>query len=75
MGKRSGLFRYSDGVDKLLMFFGTIGCIGDGLMTPLNMFILSTLIDDYGGATNDDASFTNDIVDKVLIILGQFHFI
>ncbi|XP_060215703.1 putative multidrug resistance protein [Lycium barbarum] len=64
MGKKGGLFRYADGVDKLLMFLGTLGCIGDGLMTPLNMFILSALIDDYGGAADDDASLTNDIVDK-----------
>ncbi|XP_059316351.1 putative multidrug resistance protein isoform X2 [Lycium ferocissimum] len=33
-------------------------------MTPLNMFILSALIDDYGGADDDDASLTNAIVDK-----------
>ncbi|KAK4376956.1 hypothetical protein RND71_003252 [Anisodus tanguticus] len=64
MGKKGGLFRYADGVDKLLMFLGTLGCIGDGLMTPLNMFILSALIDDYGGADDDNASFTNEIVDK-----------
>ncbi|XP_004239490.2 ABC transporter B family member 15 [Solanum lycopersicum] len=64
MGRKGGLFRYGDGVDKLLMFFGTLGCIGDGLMTPLNMFILSSLIDDYGGASNDNNSFTNSIVDK-----------
>ncbi|XP_016447076.2 putative multidrug resistance protein [Nicotiana tabacum] len=62
MGKKSGIFRYADGVDKLVMCLGTLGCIGDGLMTPLNMFILSAIIDDYGGA--DDASFTNEIVDK-----------
>lgn len=66
MGKSGGLFRYADAVDKLLMFVGTLGCIGDGLMTPLNMFILSALIDDYGGANdNDNASFTNATVDKV----------
>lgn len=67
MGKKSGIFRYADGVDKLVMCLGTLGCIGDGLMTPLNMFILSAIIDDYGGA--DDASFTNEIVDKVCIII------
>lgn len=69
MGKDGGLFRYADCVDKLLIFLGTLGCIGDGLMTPLNMFILSSLIDDYGGAAAADASFTNTTVDKVLIIL------
>ncbi|PHT34240.1 hypothetical protein CQW23_26040 [Capsicum baccatum] len=66
MGKDGGLFGYADGIDKLLMFLGTLGCIGDGLMTPLNMFILSALIDDYGGADDDDASFTNATVDKCI---------
>ncbi|KAG8365998.1 hypothetical protein BUALT_Bualt17G0030300 [Buddleja alternifolia] len=55
------LFRYADGVDKLLMLLGTLGSIGDGLMSPLNMFVLSGVIDEY--ATSDQA-ITNDIVDK-----------
>lgn len=62
MGKKGGLFRYADGVDKLLMVFGTLGSIGDGLMTPLTMFVLSRVINEYGAAT---LTFSNDIVDKV----------
>ncbi|KAL6218667.1 hypothetical protein ACLB2K_011877 [Fragaria x ananassa] len=59
----------SDGVDKLLMVFGTLGSIGDGLMTPLTMFVLSRVINEYGAAT---LTFSNDIIDeyslKLLIV-------
>ncbi|KAL1363218.1 hypothetical protein HN51_011403 [Arachis hypogaea] len=47
MGNNS-MFRYADGVDKLLMLFGTIGSIGDGLQNPLMMYILSDVINAYG---------------------------
>lgn len=47
MGNNS-LFRYADGVDRLLMFFGTLGSLGDGLQTPLMMYILSDVINAYG---------------------------
>ncbi|XP_062112545.1 putative multidrug resistance protein [Humulus lupulus] len=62
MGKKGGgLFRYADGTDKWLMVFGTFGSIGDGLMTPLTMLVLSRLINDFGVA---DTSFSNNVVDK-----------
>ncbi|KAL9297836.1 hypothetical protein ACSQ67_023732 [Phaseolus vulgaris] len=44
----NGLFRYADGVDKLLMFFGTLGSLGDGLQTPLMFYILSEVINAFG---------------------------
>ncbi|KAK4286054.1 hypothetical protein QN277_002665 [Acacia crassicarpa] len=47
MGKQS-MFRYADKVDKLLMLFGTLGSFGDGIQTPLMMFILSNVINAYG---------------------------
>jgi hypothetical protein len=40
MGSKPVLFSYTDGVDKLLLLFGTLGSIGDGLMTPLFFFFL-----------------------------------
>ncbi|KAK4713354.1 hypothetical protein R3W88_019261 [Solanum pinnatisectum] len=48
------------------MLLGSLGSIGDGLMTPLNMIILSSLIDDFGTA---DDSFSNKIVDKYALKL------
>lgn len=62
MVAKDSIFRYADGVDMLLMLLGTLGSIGDGLQTPLTMFILSDVINDYGVKDN---SLTNDIVDKV----------
>jgi len=42
------MFRYADGFDKLLMLFGTLGSLGDGLQNPLMMYILSDVINAYG---------------------------
>ncbi|KAL7589043.1 hypothetical protein Lser_V15G41113 [Lactuca serriola] len=61
MGKKGGMFYYADGIDKLLLLFGTIGSIGDGLMSPLTMVILSGVIDEYG---TGGVSISNDVVDK-----------
>ncbi|KAK7815866.1 abc transporter b family member 18, partial [Quercus suber] len=58
---KTGLFSYSDALDKLLMLFGTLGSIGDGSMTPLTMFILSGLVNDFSGAGFD---IPNEVVDK-----------
>ncbi|KAL7103501.1 hypothetical protein ACP275_08G183300 [Erythranthe tilingii] len=48
MGNKDGIFRYADRTDKLLMFFGTLGSMGDGLQIPLMMFVLSGVINEYG---------------------------
>ncbi|KAE8687959.1 hypothetical protein F3Y22_tig00111005pilonHSYRG00057 [Hibiscus syriacus] len=61
-----GLLRYADGIDKLLLLFGTLGSIGDGMMSPVNMYILSGALNDYGSA---DQSFSNDVVDKYALRL------
>ncbi|KAK3006342.1 hypothetical protein RJ639_017491 [Escallonia herrerae] len=61
MGRKGGMFQYADGVDKLLMLFGTLGCVGDGLMSPLTMIVLSDLVNVYGKA---DISISSDVVNK-----------
>lgn len=63
-GGGGGLFRYADFLDKLLMLLGALGSIGDGMMTPLVLWVLSGLINEYG---RGDVSFSNEIVDKVSI--------
>ncbi|KAL4574000.1 hypothetical protein LXL04_020822 [Taraxacum kok-saghyz] len=66
MAKKGGMFYYADGIDKVLLLFGTIGSIGDGLMSPLTMVILSGIIDEYGtGGVN----ISLDVVDKFAIKL------
>ena len=56
------MFRYADGIDMLLMLLGTLGSIGDGLMSPLTMLVLSDVVNDYGEA---DLSFSIQVVNKV----------
>ncbi|CAI0380118.1 unnamed protein product [Linum tenue] len=41
------MFRFADGKDKLLMTFGVLGCIGDGMQYALTMFVLSDVINDF----------------------------
>ncbi|KAI7996515.1 putative multidrug resistance protein [Camellia lanceoleosa] len=63
MGSKGGVFRFVDGVDKLLLLFGTLGCIGDGMMTPLTMFVLSGVVNEYG-SSSAQLSFSIHVVDK-----------
>lgn len=44
MGRKDSMFRYADGVDKLLMLFGAFGSIGDGMQYPLTMFMIRQVI-------------------------------
>ncbi|XXG62478.1 hypothetical protein AAC387_Pa05g0827 [Persea americana] len=55
------IFRFADGIDKLLVVLGTMGAMGDGMMTPLNFVMMSGIFNSYGKA---DASLSNDEVDK-----------
>ncbi|XP_015898197.2 putative multidrug resistance protein [Ziziphus jujuba] len=66
MGMKDSMFRYADGLDKLLMFLGTLGSLGDGLQNPLMMYILSDVINSYGSS---NGSLTNDDVDKFALRL------
>ncbi|XP_073279865.1 ABC transporter B family member 17-like [Primulina huaijiensis] len=66
MGGKGGLFRYADGAEMSLMLIGTLGILGDGLMSPLNMFVLSGIIDEYGTA---NLSIANEVVDKYALRL------
>ncbi|KAJ8615583.1 hypothetical protein MRB53_034955 [Persea americana] len=59
------IFRFADGVDKWLVVLGSIGGIGDGLMTPLTFGLTSGILNSYGGAD----SFSQDVVDKYALKL------
>lgn len=56
MGSKGGFLRYADGVDKFLLLFGTLGCIGDGIQTPMTMLVLGSLIDDYASGSQHTIS-------------------
>ncbi|CAI9097355.1 OLC1v1033757C1 [Oldenlandia corymbosa var. corymbosa] len=42
------VFKHADGLEKLLMTLGTIGCIVDGMSTSAHMIVLSNLMNAYG---------------------------
>ncbi|KAG7979990.1 hypothetical protein I3843_05G158300 [Carya illinoinensis] len=60
MGSIGHLFRYSDGLESLDIALDFR--IGDGLMTPLTMLVLSGLINEYRGTSG--ISFSIEIVNK-----------
>ncbi|GMN63161.1 hypothetical protein TIFTF001_032223 [Ficus carica] len=66
MGMKNSMFRYADGIDMLLMLFGTLGSLGDGLQNPLMMYILSDVINSYGSSSG---SLSNHDVDKFALRL------
>ncbi|XP_052178929.1 ABC transporter B family member 15-like [Diospyros lotus] len=66
MKKKEGVFRFADRVDKLLMMAGALGSIGDGMQIPLMMFVLSSVINDYG-KLNADVSYS--VVNKYALRL------
>ncbi|OWM88731.1 hypothetical protein CDL15_Pgr002498 [Punica granatum] len=60
------MFRYADRLDKMLMLFGTLGSIGDGLQYPLMMFVVSKVINEYG---RENGSVSMDTVNKYALKL------
>ncbi|KAK4423898.1 ABC transporter B family member 15 [Sesamum alatum] len=61
MGTKCALFRFADAIDKLLMFLGAMGSVGEGLAAPMTMYVLSGAIDAFGTA---DQSIANEVLDK-----------
>lgn len=65
MGSKVGPLRYADRLDKLLLLFGTMGCIGEGMMIPITMLVLSDEISNYGTAASAQNTLSIPVVDKV----------
>jgi ATP-binding cassette subfamily B (MDR/TAP) protein 1 len=59
----TGLFRYADGTDLLLMAVGTVAAMANGMSEPLMTVVFSAVIDCFGG---DDVSTVLHRVSKVL---------
>jgi ATP-binding cassette, subfamily B (MDR/TAP), member 1 len=54
-GKRvsfTGMFRYADRTDLLLMLVGTLAALANGVSQPLMTVIFGDMIDAFGGATS-----------------------
>lgn len=50
----TGLFRYADGMDVLLMVLGTVGALANGVSQPVMTVIFGQVINAFGDATIDD---------------------
>ncbi|PUZ55213.1 hypothetical protein GQ55_5G194300 [Panicum hallii var. hallii] len=46
----TGLFRYADGTDVLLMLLGTVGALANGATQPIMTVIFGQVIDAFGGS-------------------------
>ncbi|WVZ14023.1 hypothetical protein V8G54_011589 [Vigna mungo] len=72
--KKSGsirsIFMHADGLDMFLMIFGLIGAIGDGLGTPLVLFITSKIMNNIGNFSGGiDSTFLHSINKNALVLL------
>lgn len=70
------IFRYADWFDKLLIFFGTIGAIGDGMSTNVLLVFVSRLFNSLGygrGVQHNPENFMSEIekVSIPLICIGS----
>jgi len=54
------LFSFADPFDRLLMFVGTVGAIGNGISMPLMTLIFGNMINAFGGSSS-----TEEVVDEV----------
>ncbi|CAL4974577.1 unnamed protein product [Urochloa decumbens] len=50
----TGLFRYADGTDVLLMVLGTVGALANGVSQPIMTVIFGQVINAFGGALSVD---------------------
>ncbi|XP_058227639.1 ABC transporter B family member 15-like [Rhododendron vialii] len=50
-GSIRSIFMHSDGIDKLLMGFGFIGSLGDGLSMPIILLFTGKIMNNIGGAS------------------------
>ncbi|XP_072995969.1 putative multidrug resistance protein [Typha latifolia] len=55
------IFNHADAVDKLLMAIGFLGAVGDGLSTPVMLFITSKIMNNLGNGPNAVAEFPHKI--------------
>ncbi|XP_068642203.1 putative multidrug resistance protein [Aristolochia californica] len=58
------IFRHADGIDRLLMLFGVLGSMGDGLTTPIMLFVTSKIMNNLGAGPSDDPSSFRHLIDK-----------
>ncbi|CAA3003311.1 ABC transporter B family member 15-like [Olea europaea subsp. europaea] len=71
--KKNGSFRsifiHADSYDAVLMSFGILGAIGDGISVPAMLLMTSKLMNSFGSATNSiTQNFTHNINENAVVI-------
>ncbi|CAK8533573.1 unnamed protein product [Lathyrus sativus] len=61
-GSFKSIFMHADVLDCFFMAFGLLGSIGDGLMTPLVLFVTSKIMNSIGSVSNTSS---NNFVQKI----------
>ncbi|GJN21289.1 hypothetical protein PR202_gb08754 [Eleusine coracana subsp. coracana] len=62
----SSVFAHADAVDVALMVLGLLGAVGDGMSTPLRLFISSRIANDFGSDRQQIGSRINENVRNIL---------
>ncbi|XP_057737121.1 ABC transporter B family member 15-like [Arachis stenosperma] len=70
-GSISSIFMHADTKDWFFMLFGLLGAIGDGLTTPLVLFITSKMMNNLGSFSNLEGGggFTHNINKNAVALL------
>ena len=69
------IFMHADGKDLLLMVLGTIGAVGEGLATPLVLYISSRMMNNIGSSSNMDGNTFIHNINKVQFYISLSLFI
>ncbi|AES74626.1 putative xenobiotic-transporting ATPase [Medicago truncatula] len=69
-GSFKSIFMHADVLDCFLMAFGLFGAIGDGIMTPLLLFISSKLMNSIGTISGTSSNnFVHNIYENAIVLL------
>ncbi|CAJ2665566.1 unnamed protein product [Trifolium pratense] len=69
-GSFKSIFMHADVLDYFYMIFGLLGSIGDGIMTPLVLFITSKIMNSLGNASGtSNNNFVHNINKNAAVLL------
>ncbi|CAI9777363.1 unnamed protein product [Fraxinus pennsylvanica] len=68
-GSFRSIFMHADSYDAVLMSFGILGAIGDGISMPAMLLITSKLMNSFGGANNSITQNFTDNINKNAVVL------
>jgi len=66
------IFMHADRKDLFFMILGTIGAVGEGVTTPLVLYISSRMINSIGSSSNTDGSTFIHNINKVQFYLSLY---